>query len=501
MKNSQLKFGALLSYLSIALNILAGLLYTPWMIEQIGEADYGLYTLANSLITLFLIDFGLSAATSRFVAKYVAEGQIEKANAFLGAVYKLYLLIDAIVFSALLVVFFFIEQIYVSLSPEELQKLKVVYCIAASYAVFSFPFVTLNGTLTAHERFVHLKLADIINRVLTVGMTVIALMAGMGLYALVSTHAISGLVTIAYKYIAVRRTTPLKACFSRTDSAMYKEIFAFSVWSAISVLAQRLIFNITPSILGVVSNSKEIAVFGIVVQIEAYSYTLTTAINGMFLPRISRIYAKDSQGNSIMPLLTNVGRFQFALNGLLIVGFGVLGNSFIHLWVGESFGNAYWGILFVILPGLFFNSLQIANTAMIVQNKVREQAWIAVICGVINVVVAWFPSKYYGAIGASFSIFIAYSVRAILYHIVIHRSLHINVVRFAKDCYLKMFPSLLVTLFVGLCINYLIADSGWLVFCIKGFILVVTYGIALFTFGLKNTERNALLNRILKKPF
>ena len=101
----QIKMGALLSYISIALNIIAGLLYTPWMIEQIGKADYGLYTLANSLITLFLVDFGLSATTGRYIAKYRAEGRQDKIDSFLGAVYKLYLLIDAVIFIALLVFF------------------------------------------------------------------------------------------------------------------------------------------------------------------------------------------------------------------------------------------------------------------------------------------------------------------------------------------------------------------------------------------------------------
>ena len=500
-EKSQIKLGAILSYLSIALNVLAGFLYTPWMIEQIGDIDYGLYTLASSLISLLLIDFGLGGAASRFVSKFVAEGRLDKANAFLGAIYKLYLFLDAVICLAFLTIFFFLEQIYVSLSPEELQKLEVVYCIVASYAVFSFPFVTLNGMLTAYERFVHLKLADIINRIFTVGLTVVALLAGMGLYALVATHAISGLITITYKYIAVRRTTPLRVSFGRTNSAIYKEIFAFSIWGAVAVLAQRLILNITPSILGVVSSSKEIAVFGIVAQIEAYSYILTTAINGMFLPRISRIYAHDPQGNLIMPLLTNVGRFQFALNGLLIVGFGMLGGNFLRLWVGENFGNAYWGILLVILPGLFFNPLQIANTAMIVQNKVREQACIEVVCGIVNITISWILSKHYGAIGASFSVFVAYSIRAVLYHIVIHKSLHINIGLFVKKCYWKMLPSILVTLIVGVCINCLIDDAGWMIFCVKGAILATTYGVTTFALGLTREERNVLKGRLFAKKF
>ena len=35
------------------------LLYTPWMIHSIGRENFGLYTLAMSVISLFVFDFGL----------------------------------------------------------------------------------------------------------------------------------------------------------------------------------------------------------------------------------------------------------------------------------------------------------------------------------------------------------------------------------------------------------------------------------------------------------
>lgn len=51
--SKQIKYGAILSYVSIVLNVVAGLIYTPWMVKIIGKSDYGLYTLAYSLISLF----------------------------------------------------------------------------------------------------------------------------------------------------------------------------------------------------------------------------------------------------------------------------------------------------------------------------------------------------------------------------------------------------------------------------------------------------------------
>ena len=67
------------------------------MINQIGQNDYGLYTLVNSLIAMFLMDFGISSATARYVAKYRSENREEELEKFLSVVYKLYMLIDAII--------------------------------------------------------------------------------------------------------------------------------------------------------------------------------------------------------------------------------------------------------------------------------------------------------------------------------------------------------------------------------------------------------------------
>ena len=153
-----MKIGAILSYFSIALNIAAGLLYTPWMVAQIGKSDYGLYTLANSIITLFMIDFGLSAATSRFVAKYRTEGDEEGLNKFLNTLYRLYLLIDAVIFCVLVVFFFMIDGVYKNLTPVELEKFKVVYIVSGLYALIHLPCVSFNGILTAYERIIPLKI-------------------------------------------------------------------------------------------------------------------------------------------------------------------------------------------------------------------------------------------------------------------------------------------------------------------------------------------------------
>ena len=494
--SKQIKLGAVLSYVALGVNIVTGLLYTPWMVDSIGKSQYGLYTLANSLITLFLFDFGLSSATARYLSNYNAANDRAGAERFLGAVYKLYLTLDLVIFCVFAALFFLLDRIYVNLNPQELEQLRVVYAISAGFALINFPCVTFNGILTAYERFVPLKVLDLAYRLLNIGLTVAALLVGYGLYALVTVHAAVGLLVIAVKFGIIQKSIPLKADFRTREKGLYRDIFGFSLWVTVSTLALRLVFNITPSILGIVSGTAAIAVFGVVNTIEGYTYSITTAINGLFMPRISRILAGEDPDKNLYPLFRAVGRFQYGLNGLIVAGFAVVGRSFVELWMGADFQDAYGGILLVLVPGLFYNSLQIANTALIVANKVKHTAIICVVTGLVNVALSFPLSRILGVTGACLSICTAYFIRDILQNILCHRELPLDIPRFVRECYLRMSVPIVLTVLCGVGLNARIPDGGWGVFLVKAALTTALYLAFTYLFSLDRREKTAILTRL-----
>lgn len=494
--SKQIKWGALLSYFSIAFNIVSGLLYTPWMVETIGKSQYGLYTLANSLITMFLVDFGLSSATSRYLSKYNAEGNQEAAERFLGAVYKLYMAIDGVIFSVLLVMFFFLEEIYVNLTPTELAQFKVVYVISALFSVINFPFVTFNGILSAYEKFIPLKVIDLLYRVLNIGLTVVALLMGKGLYALVVVHACVGLLMLAIKFVVVRKSVPLKVKFGSAEKGLYKEIFSFSIWVTISIVTFQLIMNISPSILGVVANAGAIAVFGVVSTVYGYTYTITQAISGMFMPKVSQILIQPNAEEQLNSLLLTVGKFQQSINGLIVAGFAVVGKLFVNLWMGPDYLEAYWGAVLIIASSMFYSSLQIAHTTAIAMNKVKMIAFLDVIIGVLNVALSFPLSKKYGVLGACLAICVSYIVRVVICNFLYNRYLPVDIPAFVKKCYLRMSVPIVLTVLAGIGINRWIADGGWLVFFLKAGITAALYFVLVILLGYSSEERKAILRYI-----
>ena len=89
---NQLKTGAALNYVVIVLNMVVGLLYTPYMLRMMGQSEYGLYSLVASVISyLAVLDLGLGNIV-RYTAKFRAEGktteQYEMFGMFFGALYR-----------------------------------------------------------------------------------------------------------------------------------------------------------------------------------------------------------------------------------------------------------------------------------------------------------------------------------------------------------------------------------------------------------------------------
>ena len=500
--SKQIKLGAVISYIAIAFNMVAGLIYTPWMITKIGQGNYGLYTLANSLITMFVMDFGMGAAVSRFVSRYNAEGNQKAVNNFLGVVYKLYFAIDIIIFTALIIVYFFIDTIYANLSAQEIETFKVLYAIVGMFSIVSFPFTNLNGILTAYEKFIQLKLCDLFHKAFIVTAMVIALIMGQGVYALVTINAVAGLITIAMKLIIIRHKTKVRVNFKFFDKSLLKNIFGFSVWTTIGSLAQRLIFNITPSIIAAVSatGSAGVAIFGLASTIEGYVYTFATAINGMFMPRISKIIVSGKKEEELMPLMIKIGRIQLMIIGIITVGFIALGRSFVvDIWRKPDFVLSYYCAVFLIIPSVFYLPMQIANTTLIVENQVKLQAEVFVIMGVINVVCSLILSKIYGALGASISIFIAYMIRTILMSVIYHKNLKLDMCMFFKETFLKLSLYLILTLIVGVLLEvFNPLPHGILRFIVNGVLLVGVFILLMITRGFNKYEKDLFLG-IIKK--
>lgn len=495
--NSQIKSGALISYLGIGFNIVAGLIYTPWMIRQIGRSDYGLYVLATAFLTYFVMDFGLGQTIARFVAKYRTERDEKKIGGLLGLTTKLYLLIDLVIFITLVVVYFFLNDIFLKLTPNELERFKVIYIIAALFSFLSFPFMSLNGVLIAYERFTVLKLLDLLSKVALVVLMTVFLLLGYRLFALVAINAGIGIGIIIIKLIYISKTTTLKINILFSDRGLLKELLKFSVWITVIGVAQRLLMNITPTILGIFSGTNQIAIFSIGMTIEGYTWTLANALNGLFLAKVTNLSIKLDNLKEVNDLMIKVGRIQFLIIGLLLVGFITLGKEFIVLWMGIDFTNSFYVALLLITPGIVTLTQEIGYTYLFVINEIRFRAIVSIVASVISVFVSVFLAPKFGAIGSAIAIFIGLVTCHIIgMNIVYWKVLGLNIPRFFRECHLKLLFPIGLALLAGFTIQFFYQANNLFGFFPKVLMLTLFYANIMWFMGMNSFEKQLILSVI-----
>lgn len=498
MKHKQMLLGAMLSYGTIAFNMIAGLLYTPWVIRTVGNGQYALYTLAMSIINIFMLDFGLGQAVSKFLSEYYARGQTEKVNRFMAIVYKVFAAISAGIAVGLGIFYCNIERVYGNLTGTELDIFRRLFIMVSVYSVSSFPFTTFQGILMANEQFVAVKLCSFGQKLLDVVLVVAALLAGCGVYALVMVHALSNLLFLLVQYAIIKRKLGMSIDFSCWDQDMAKSLFDFSRWVTVGNIASRFIFNIMPTLITVFHNSAAVTAFSLSAVLEGYVFSFAEAVNGMFLPVISRTLSGDHPEKELSKLMNRMGLFHIGTIGLIFLGFLCLGREFVSLWMGPGYETIWICTVFLVFPSILDIPQQTARTALLAKGIVKEQAQIYLGMALVNIGLSLFLIPRMGAAGAAVSVCCAYLFRTGAFNRLYHKRLQIDLKSFWGRVYGRWMITAAFTVPAGNAISHMTAAEGWGGLLVKIILIAILYSVIFLLVGIPR-EGKKYLGNLLKR--
>lgn len=492
----KIALGTVLGYLALLLSIASGLLFTPLIKRNLGTSMYGIYTLALSIINLFLVDFGLSTSVNAYISKYRANGQIEDENRFLTATLKIYLFLDIVLLIIFVVACCLIDYIYVGLTGNEISVLKYVFLILTGFSLMTFPSSLYNGILKAYEEFGAIKIAEIANKLIYVGLTALSLYFDLGIYAVVCSYAISSLANAVVLYLFARIKLKKKIILrQKTSFSDIKEIASFSGYGFLVSLASRFIFTIVPSVLGIVSDSTSIAIFGVCSSLEGNVYSFSAVMSGFFMPKISRLTGDKndkSYADRLDALAIKVGKIQVSFVLLVVLGFVAVGSFFVDIWMEHDpvYTPVYLGTIVLILYQIINVAQAIYYTAMSSSKATIKPLAIAYLSvGLINVALVFLFGYLWGALGACLSICISHFVEIIALNALYKKYLRVSLVHFFSKTYLGFLPATVVGLTAALLFRFLLPFSPAINFLIGGVGIVLVYlSLVWIGFGIKDTK-------------
>lgn len=499
MAINQLKAGAVLSYISIGLNNIIGLTYTPFMLRMMGQSEYGLYSLVASVVAyLTVLDLGFANAIVRYTAKFRAEGKIREQYEMFGMFFLLYIGISILSLFVGSILYFNIDTLFdQSMNETELHKIRIMMLLMIFNLAFTFPMSIWGAIITAYENFVFQKLVNIIRIILNPIVMIIMLLMGYRAIGMVVVTTAFDVVTLLINWWYCRNKLHILVLFGRFQWSFFKEVSVYSFWIFLSVIMDRIYWSTGQFVLGMFKGAATVAVYAVAIQLQSIYMGFSTAISGVFLPKVTGMVTRNNSEKEISDLFIRTGRIQYIIMAFILTGFIVFGKYFILLWAGPDYEQSYWIALCFFIPLTVPLIQNLGITILQARNQMKFRSTVYVIIALASLLISIPLAKQFGGIGCAIGTSIALITgQIIIMNIYYYRKIHIDIPSFWKEIVkMSIIPLVLGILFSYLLMRYKLTTSFLLIGGILFFSIIY---IPLFFKYSMNTYEKELVKSTIK---
>ena len=495
--STEKKLGVILQYSQMALSILISFIYTPFMLRILGQTEYGIYNLSNSIISyLNLLSLGFGASYIRFYSRYKKDEDtvgIKKLNGLFLIVFMIMggiALVCGLVFSANVSIFF-----NDSYSAEDLRIARVLMFFMSINLALAFPNSVFTSYVTSQEKFVFQKSLNVIKTVVSPLLTLPLLLMGYASIGMVVVTTIVSVLVDSLNVFFCLTKLKMQFDFRKPDMSLLKEIASFSSFIALNQIVDQINWATDKVVLGKFCTSIAVAVYAIGSQINSYYLSFSTALSSVFVPQVNRIVASGEQEKTkdkyLTELFTKVGRVQFTVLMLILTGFIFFGKFFILKWAGEGYENAYYVALFLIAPATVPLIQNIGIEIQRAKNMHQFRSYIYLGMALLNIVISIFLARRWGEIGAAFGTTISLVIaNGIIMNWFYHKKIGINIIYFWRQIG-KFIPALIFPIIAGIVLN-IIPTTNLIDFAIRIVIYSVVYCLSFYFLGLNDFEKEQI---------
>lgn len=501
---SQMKAGAILSYLSISISILVALLFIPIMIRLLGQSEYGLYAMIGSVSAyLSIMDLGLGNAIVRYVARNRALGDKESEAQLNGMFLFLYSIIGVLTIVIGVILYNTVENVFgSSLNAAELEKAKIMVIILIFNFALSFPLSIFGSIMQSYERFIAVKVAGIVRSLLNPLIIIPFLFMGYGSVMVVFITTLLNIFILLFNAIYCFKYIKINFKFGKLDYQLLKEILGYSFLIFLGIVVDQVNWNTGQLILGAVSGTVAVAVFAIAIQFIRLYLQFSTALSGLFLPRVSMMVANKASNEELTNMMIKFGRLQYMILAYILCGFILFGRPFIEFWAGQNYRDAYYMALIIMIPITIPLIQNLGISILQAKNLQGFRSIVLIMIAVLNVIITIPLAKMYGGIGVAIGTGVSYLIgNAIVMNIYYYRRIGMNIPLFWRNILLMTVPAL-ISLITGYMLNLLVSQESILILIFKIILFSVAYLLFMWFFGLNDYERNLfspLIKRFSKK--
>lgn len=402
-KINELRAGVIISYINLAFGMIVPIIYTPIMLRTLGQAEYGLYSLSNSVIGyLSILSFGLGSTIVRYIAKFRAEKNKLMEEKIIGLFIVVYFVLATIVMICGLFIYNNIALFFGGgLNEVEIAKMRILVLIMSFNTAISFPISVFSSIVTAHEKYIFRKTVDLLSTIGLPVFNIIALYLGYGSVGMALVSTIIQFLMLPINVLFCLKVLNIKPIFSDIPYFMLKEILGFSFYVFLGSIVNMLFWATDKVLLGAMVGSVAVAIYNVGGTFNSIMSNLSMSISNVLVPKITTMIFSDEKKEVWTDLFIKIGRLQYYVIGLIVSGYIVFGKPFIYFIAGEGYGDSYVVGLLTMIPLIIPLIQNVGYNILIAQNKHKFRSIVYLIIAILNAIFTYLSIPYFGIIGAA----------------------------------------------------------------------------------------------------
>ena len=368
-----------------------------------------------------------------------------------------------------------------------------MFLILVFNMAIGFPFAVFGSIIVSYEQFIFPKVIGIIRTLINPIVILAVLFMGYDSLAMVIANTVINILFLWVNVYYCFKKLNVKVYIKNIDFKLLKEISVYSFFIFIAIIVDKIYWTTDQFILGIYSGTIAVSIYAIASQLNMYYMQFSTAISGMFLPRVTAMATKESNEKEISDLFVKIGRIQFIIIGLILTGFVSFGKEFIVLWAGPEYEQAYYIAIILIIPFTIPLIQNMGLTILQAKNLHGFRSIVLIFIALGNLAISIPLAQKFGGIGCAIGTAISMIIgNIIIMNVYYYKKIKINIPRFWVEIIVLSIP-VGICLCMGIVLNKVIIYNGILPLVLKIFIFSITYIVLIYFLGMNKYEKGIIL--------
>jgi O-antigen/teichoic acid export membrane protein len=492
------------NWAALVVNTALSFVIAPIVVNSLGSVYYALWTLLLQFTGyLWLFDFGVRESVIKYVAQYHAAGDDRELEVTVRTAVSLYAGVAVLGLGAALGLAAALPYLF-TIPAEAVQTARITAFITGATVAYSFLANVFVGVLMGLQRFYLVSRVGIFFSIARAAAIFLLLSNGFGIVSLAMVQLALSVLSGVRVYYFCRRDLP-HVSFSpmRLERANVGRLLHFGKWVLVSNLGDKIIFSTDAIVIGFFLPIATLTYYAIAGTLIIHLRSFIQAMAAVFNPLSSSLQATNDRVRLARVVLSGA-KFAVLLGLAPCIGFILLGERFITLWMGAEFAPTAGTVLTVLAAGHAVGlPYATISGALYGLGRHRTVAISRVVEGAANLLLSIVLVKTYGWVGAAIGTAVPH---AIMVGAVLPRLLPsigpISLREYYQWTYLR--PGLAAAPFAATCwaVEHLLAPGDLVTFLAVGTVSLVTYVVPVAALTLTPDERAyaARLLRLRARP-